>query len=630
MINPHNPEFITKRPWYLGGGDAGPSLDHQADQRAEEDKVELSLTSADALLKNERERLRSDRKRGRLRLGMWVEALRKGRRPYRICQITKVGRNGTEFDLKYDDDGFVEKGIRFDRKKFERSRGEMGDPLIRLTKAGARSFEVDHVTFGKETYDSKRDGYHGYDVEAGYMGRMEEKFKRRDDLRKKRREKKARKTEQEEDGAGNGAGGHEGEDTPPRSDSDSDSDADSDAGSGSSDDEFVQRDADAKIHVTRLARQGGVGGAQMKVTARNLRIREDTAKYLRNLDPDSAYYDPKSRSMRENPNPDIEGDEAAFAGDNFARISGDAVGLAETQTFAWDADTRSGGQVRIHPQADPSRAELLKKQFKGKKEDLKKKRRDAVLDKYGGQEYLDGRGGLGEKSGDGRGTAGEADGEAGRAAEERRVRFGVSLKEDHYTRDGRIARDGGGAFASRRVALTSKYEEGVYTNGHTAVWGSFFHKGAFQWGYGDDHSLMRNSFATGLRGREANDESNELRFGTGEAGSAALAQARQMGRALLVSKGDQSLTSLRPPNSSGLYGEANQKATYDKEKLETALKKVDADAAKAADDRKRKYNSVDAEVDVTEEEMEAFRMRKERGDDPMARLGENKLLDYKK
>lgn len=36
---------------------------------------------------------------------------------------------------------------------------------------------------------------------------------------------------------------------------------------------------------------------------RNLRIREDTAKYLRNLDPNSAYYDPKTRSMRDNPNP---------------------------------------------------------------------------------------------------------------------------------------------------------------------------------------------------------------------------------------------------------------------------------------------------------------------------------------
>lgn len=33
-------------------------------------------------------------------------------------------------------------------------------------------------------------------------------------------------------------------------------------------------------------------------------IREDTAKYLHNLDVDSSHYDPKSRSMRQNPNPD--------------------------------------------------------------------------------------------------------------------------------------------------------------------------------------------------------------------------------------------------------------------------------------------------------------------------------------
>lgn len=37
-----------------------------------------------------------------------------------------------------------------------------------------------------------------------------------------------------------------------------------------------------------------------RTTVRNLRIREDTAKYLRNLNADSAYYDPKTRSMRDN------------------------------------------------------------------------------------------------------------------------------------------------------------------------------------------------------------------------------------------------------------------------------------------------------------------------------------------
>ena len=38
-----------------------------------------------------------------------------------------------------------------------------------------------------------------------------------------------------------------------------------------------------------------------RMTIRNLRLREDTAKYLLNLDPNSAAYDPKTRSMKGNP-----------------------------------------------------------------------------------------------------------------------------------------------------------------------------------------------------------------------------------------------------------------------------------------------------------------------------------------
>ena len=45
---------------------------------------------------------------------------------------------------------------------------------------------------------------------------------------------------------------------------------------------------------------------------RNLRIREDTAKYLLNLDVNSAYYDPKTRSMREDPLPDADPNEKFY------------------------------------------------------------------------------------------------------------------------------------------------------------------------------------------------------------------------------------------------------------------------------------------------------------------------------
>ena len=132
-------------------------------------------------------------------------------------------------------------------------------------------------------------------------------------------------------------------------------------------DEFVQKDADAKVYVSRYARQSGVRGQKMRVTARNLRIREDTAKYLRNLDPNSAYYDPKSRAMRDNPNPDIDTAESTFVGDNFARISGDAIGLAQTQVFTWDmekavnSNAGGGGTMSgvgsMNLQANPSLAE---------------------------------------------------------------------------------------------------------------------------------------------------------------------------------------------------------------------------------------------------------------------------------
>ena len=101
-----------------------------------------------------------------------------------------------------------------------------------------------------------------------------------------------------------------------------------------------------------------------RITVRNLRIREDTAKYLRNLDLSSAHYDPKTRSMRMNPYEMLgkSAGELEYAGDNFVRYSGDTQSMANTQMFAWQAEER--GQ-NVHLQADPTRLELLQRNFKG-------------------------------------------------------------------------------------------------------------------------------------------------------------------------------------------------------------------------------------------------------------------------
>jgi pre-mRNA-processing factor SLU7 len=62
-----------------------------------------------------------------------------------------------------------------------------------------------------------------------------------------------------------------------------------------------EMDGDEDKYVDEVDMPGTKVDSKQRITVRNLRIREDTAKYLRNLDPNSAYYDPKTRSMRENP-----------------------------------------------------------------------------------------------------------------------------------------------------------------------------------------------------------------------------------------------------------------------------------------------------------------------------------------
>lgn len=163
------------------------------------------------------------------------------------------------------------------------------DCLERPRKKGAKYTNRDiapdeviqHIEVG---YDAKRDRWNGYDpaehkkiyeeyeaVEAERQRLREEEIDKQTttDMAAVRKVAKAGKAE-----------GKEG-----------------DPDFGSSDEE----DADEDKYADAADAVGQKMDTKTRITVRNLRIREDTAKYLINLDPSSAYYDPKTRSMRDNP-----------------------------------------------------------------------------------------------------------------------------------------------------------------------------------------------------------------------------------------------------------------------------------------------------------------------------------------
>ncbi|KAJ1025914.1 hypothetical protein NDA16_002540 [Ustilago loliicola] len=76
-------------------------------------------------------------------------------------------------------------------------------------------------------------------------------------------------------------------------------------------------DSDEDKYADKADAVGQKVDTDKRITIRNLRIREDRAKYLYNLDVNSAYYDPKTRTMREAPNPNIRPEDAEYAGEPY-------------------------------------------------------------------------------------------------------------------------------------------------------------------------------------------------------------------------------------------------------------------------------------------------------------------------
>lgn len=414
-INPHIPQYIAKAPWYLG--QERPSLKHQRFKAEEHGDI-----------------------------FEWYKRGVKEERPMKFrkgaCQncgaVTHTSKACTERPRKV--------GAKY---------------------TGSNMCADEYITEPTKDlgFDGKRDRWAGYDASVynksvlrDYeLADLERKRRKANELQEqlritksRRKAKKLRKKLRKIEAPGIDGENEENDtdnsntdiDSTSEGDHNSDTDTDSDT-----DDEGVD-DEDAKIRDFDTTNAPvGTKDDRTRTTTRNLRIREDTAKYLFNLDVKSAYYCPKTRSMRANPLAHLKEDEQRYKGDNAVMTSGMAGAVVQMEGFAWEAYKRG---ANVHFQGQPTQLEHMYQKHLDRKAALVVEKKEELLDKYGGREYI------------------ETPKDLLPAQTESYV---------EYNKDGTVKK------TRDKLLAKSKYEEDVLLGNHSAVWGSYFDMKTQKWGF---------------------------------------------------------------------------------------------------------------------------------------------------
>lgn len=212
-------------------------------------------------------------------------------------------------------------------------------------------------------------------------------------------------------------------------------------------------------------------GRQQATSTRNLRLREDTAKYLTNLDLEGAQYNPKTRTL-------VDQAPGEDADEGFARASGDAAEFERAQKYAWETQER-GDKDRLHLQANPTAGEITRKRKREEDEEKLAARKKMLAERYGDQSEV---------------------------KKNPLQDVAVTANETYveYDERGRIK-------GQPQKSEKSMYAEDVLINNHTSVWGSWWCE--FKWGYACCHSIVKNSYCTGEAGKAATAESEAFRRG---------------------------------------------------------------------------------------------------------------------
>ena len=560
-INPHIPQFMASAPWYLNN--EHPSLKHQRNWKGGPQGDDKG----------------------------WYD------RGVKVFQATKYRKGACE-----------NCGSMSHKTKdcMERPRSKGAKYTNKNIAADEKVQDVNMVSF-----DAKRDRWNGYSADE--WTKQAENFDKMAEMRAEVR----RKELLEQKFKNGGADGNDADNAFVAAAAAAAADNEDkllDDGVEEEEDKVVEEEESGFAKIEKRVRASGAATG----TVRNLRIREDTAKYLLNLDVESAHYDPKSRSMREDPNPEKHPSEKTFAGDNFIRqTGGHSDGFKALNLFSITAYEK--GQD-THLQATPSQAEEAYKAFQMKKASLQGQTKTALLDKYGS---------------------------AASAPTEDVLALRGTEAYVEYDAAGRVIR-------GQEVKPRSRYEEDVHPGNHTSVWGSWWKEGI--WGYACCHQTVKNAYCTGVAGQGAAEDTaaalqrNMLAYVEKKAKQAAanddidkesIEEERGNGGGMDGKNNPQKrLEGVKPGNAAGVWGSEADKEDIqlDQKKLKEAIKRAEKAAAAAeedpegsgVDERKRRYNSLNEDYNVTAEDMEAYRMKKSRGDDPLAAIEAAKAAQKEK
>lgn len=304
-------------------------------------------------------------------------------------------------------------------------------------------------------------------------------------------------------------------------------------------------------------------GRKQATSSKQLRIREDTAKYLLNLDLESAKYDPKTRTMVDS---GATQDTAAalVAEEGFMRASGDAGEFEKAQKYAWEQQEKAGDS-KLHLQANPTMGEYQRKKEREEAERKKAEKAKMLEEKYG----------------------------VSSAAMPSSMRDMALVENESY-----VEYDESGAIkGAPKVVKKSKYREDVLINNHTSVWGSWWSD--FKWGYACCHSMMKNSYCTGEAGKAAFEEENRLRTG-GNLIEEAQEQQQEAAKEMTWLEKDRAAREEQKPAAS----------LNEPEKLAATKRKLE-----------------EMKEGVTDEDMEEYKRKRMAANDPMAQfLGKDELL----